>query len=113
MDLSIYDVIVRPRVTSKAYTLNQRFQQLVLEVHPQANKPLIREALKKLFNVEVEKVRIIVSKGKIRRAGRHEFRDKKKKKAIVTLREGYTADMMNLGGPAQASEQTVAPVAQG
>lgn len=104
MDLSIYEIIQRPRVSSKAYTLNQQLQQLVLEVHPQANKPLVKEALKKLFNVEVEKVRIIVSKGKIRRAGRHEFRGKKTKKAIVTLKPGYSADMMSLGGPVQSVE---------
>jgi large subunit ribosomal protein L23 len=104
MDLSIYEIIQRPHVSSKAYALNQHLQQLVLEVHPQANKPLVKEALKKLFNVEVEKVRIIVSKGKIRRAGRHEFRGKKKKKAIVTLKAGYSTDMMSLGGPIHPSE---------
>lgn len=108
MDLSIYDVILRPRVTSKAYMLNQRMKQLVLEVHPQANKPLIKEALRKLFNVEVEKIRVIVVKGKFRRAGRHEFQSKKRKKAIITLKEGYSVDLMGLGGSVGASSGEVA-----
>lgn len=96
MDLTIYDIIKGPRVTQKAYQLNQRLQQLVLEVHTEANKPLVAEALKKLFNVEVEKIRIIVSKGKKRRAGRFFTIGKKRKKAIVTLKEGHSVDLMGL-----------------
>lgn len=89
--------------------LNQRMQKLVLEVHPQANKPLIKEALRKLFNVEVEKICVIVSKGKFRRVGRHEFQGKKRKKAIITLKEGYKVDLMGLGGSVGASStETVA-----
>lgn len=102
MDLSIYDIIIRPRVTSKAYMLNQRLKQLVLEVHSEANKPLVKEALKKLFNVEAEKVRIIVSKGKYRRSGRYVFQDKKRKKAIVTLKEGYAVDLAGFNNVAES-----------
>lgn len=95
MDLNIYNVIQGPRITSKVYRLNKEFKQLVLQVHPQANKPMIAEALKKLFNVEAEKIRTIVSKGKYRRAGRHVFQGKTKKKAIITLKQGQSVDVMN------------------
>lgn len=108
MDLNIYNVILRPRVTSKAYLLNQRLQQLVLEVHPHANKPMIKRALKELFNVETEKIGIIVSKGKVRRAGRYTCTGKKRKKAVITLKQGYTADMMSLSGPAQVGQKASA-----
>lgn len=94
MDLSLYDVIVRPRATTKVYRLNQQLEQIVLEVHPQANKPVIKEALKKLFNIEAEKVRTIVAKGKVRRSGKHEFQDKTLKKAIITLKKGQAAEAM-------------------
>lgn len=94
MELSLYEVIRRPRATHKAYDLNQNYKQLVLEVHPKANKPLIAEALKKLFNVEAEKIRIVVNKGRKRRVGRFETVGVMRKKAIVTLREG---DLVNLG----------------
>ena len=93
MDLNIYNIIVRPCITSKAYMLNQGLNQLVLEVHVQANKPLIKEALKKLFNVEAEKICIVVVKGKARRAGRYTVQDKKRKKAIVTLKKGQSVDL--------------------
>jgi large subunit ribosomal protein L23 len=96
MDLTIYDIIKGPRVTQKAYQLNQKLQQLVLEVHMQANKPLVAEALKKLFNVEAKSIRIMILKGKKRRAGRHFTQGKKRKKAIVTLKEGHTVDLMGM-----------------
>lgn len=97
LKLSIYDIIKGPCITSKAYLLNHKLQQLVLEVHPQANKPIVEEALKKLFNVEVEKIRIVIVKGKNRRAGRrHAFTTAKRKKAIITLKEGYDVNSMGL-----------------
>lgn len=93
MDLSIYDIIKGPWVTSKAYALNQALKQLVLEVHPQANKPIIAEALRKLFNVETETICIVVRKGKRRRSGRHKVLGKNRKKAIITLKSGYSAEL--------------------
>jgi large subunit ribosomal protein L23 len=94
MELTLYEVIKRPRATHKAYDLHQWHQQLVLEVHPKANKPLIAEALKKLFNVEAERINIVVTKGRVRRVGRHTTRGSDRKKAIVKLREG---SQVNLG----------------
>ncbi len=94
MDLNLYDVIVRPRATSKVYGLNKKLEQIVLEVHPQANKPMIKEALKKLFNIEADKVRTIIAKGKVRRSGRHEFQGKTRKKAIITLKKGQAHEAM-------------------
>ncbi len=96
MDLTLYDIIKRPRITQKAYRLNQKEGKLVLEVHPHANKPLVAEALKKLFNVDAEKIGIMVVKGKRRRVGRFYTDGKTRKKAIVTLKKGQTLDLMGL-----------------
>jgi large subunit ribosomal protein L23 len=100
MELSIYSVIQGPRTTIKAYELNQRFQKLVLDVHPQATKPVIAEALKKLFNVDVATVRIVVTKGKARVVSRYQVMGKLRKKAIVTLKQGQS---VNLGVDAPAA----------
>lgn len=107
MDLTLYDIIKGPRITEKAYRLNQRLKQLVLEVHPQANKPQIEEALKKLFNVEAEKIGIVTLKGKRRRVGRHWTQGKKRKKAVITLKEGQSVDLMGLGQTASHEEPTI------
>jgi large subunit ribosomal protein L23 len=96
MDLTIYDIIKGPRITQKAIRLNQVYKQLVVDVHPQANKPMIVDALKKLFGVEVERLRVSISKGKRRRSGRHITVGVRKKKAIVTLKEGYSMDLTKM-----------------
>lgn len=96
LELSIYDIIRGPRMTEKAYRMNQVSKKLVLDVHPKANKLLIAEALKKLFNVEIEKIGTKIKKGKNKRIGRHKFKGKISKQAIITLKEGYSVDLMNM-----------------
>jgi large subunit ribosomal protein L23 len=106
MDLTVYDIIRGVRITEKVYKLNQRYKQLVLEVHVQAKKPQIAQALKKLFNVEVEKICTSISKGKKRRVGRHIVYGKKRKKAIITLKEGYSVDLMGLSQTAAEGQDS-------
>jgi large subunit ribosomal protein L23 len=104
MELSIYDIIVGPVVSNKAYRLHQTLKKITLEVHPEANKTLVAQAMYKLFNVETESVRIIVRKGKhrISRSRNHSV-DNLRKVAIVTLKKGQ--DMNLFGDAAMAVEQ--------
>lgn len=103
MDLSIYDIIVGPVISDKAYKLNKLFKKLALRVHPHANKPMVKEALEKLFSVKVEKISIVVRKGKNRKVKGRATTGKLTKRAIVTLAEGYSLDFMD-----QAGSQVVA-----
>ena len=103
MDLSIYDIIKGPVVSDKAYKLNKALGRLVIKVHPKANKSLIKEALEKLFNVEVDKIRVLIRKGKVRKVNRIPGRSKDVKIAIVTLKEGYKIEALE-----QASTQVAA-----
>lgn len=108
----MYEILRRPRVTTKAYDLNRDHQQLVIDVHPAANKPMIAEALFKLFGAKVEKIRIVVRKGKVRRAGRRSVVvGKTTKKAIVTLVPGQSVNM-DVATPATESSAR-APQSQG
>jgi large subunit ribosomal protein L23 len=90
MDLTIYDIIQGPVVSDKAYQLNQKFKKLFLNVHQEANKPMVKEVLEKLFNVKVKSVRIMVRKGKNRMVRRRAVAGSDQKRAIVTLAEGYS-----------------------
>ena len=91
----------------KRILLNQALKQLVLEVHIDANKPRVAEALKKLFNVETKDIRISVVKGKYRRAGRGYALAKRRKKAIVTLKEGYNVDLAGWAPSAESDSGNV------
>ena len=96
--LTIYDIIKGPLVTDKALKLNRDFNKLVLRVHPGANKPLIKEALEKLFNVKVDNVRVMCCKGKKRMVKRKEVIGPMKKKAFVTLAKGHSLDLFDQSG---------------
>ena len=111
MDLNVYNVILGPWMTDKAYKLNRDLKKLVLRVHPAANKPLIKEALEKLFKVKVENIRTLVRKGKtVKRFKRRPTHKQSIKKAIVTLREGFSIDIWNQAGapalPAESAQET-------
>jgi len=101
MDLRIYDIILGPVMTEKAYKVNKKLKKLTLRVHFQANKPMVKEAVEKLFDVKVKNVRIIIRKGKnIRLAKGNKTQKSSAKKAIVTLKEGYSVDIWNQPGVA-------------
>jgi len=97
MELNIYEIILGPAVTEKAYKLNRDLKQLVLRIHPAANKTMVKEALWKLFNVKVEKIGISNRK-KSKKVGRRIIDGVLRKKAIVTLAEGYTLDLFGQAG---------------
>ena len=61
-----YDLIVKPVITEKATTLSS-FSQFVLSVPLNSNKNQIKSAVESLFEVNVKKVNLIISKGKIKR----------------------------------------------
>lgn len=118
MKHSLYHVIRGPVVTEKTAQLQERFNQVCLHVHHQANKPLIRRALHQCFDVRAVDVRVCLRRGKLARVGRHLGRHANTKRAFVTLKDA--ADVEKLGidlsslsqenpAPARASAQTESP----
>ena len=93
MELNIYDVIKRPIVTSKSVELFRKLGQITFEVNTSANKVMIRNAVEKIWNVQVADIRVINLAGKNKVFARREFTSPDKKKAIVTLKKGYKIDI--------------------
>ena len=92
-----YDLIFRPIVTEKATTLSS-FSQFILSVPINSNKNDIKNAVESLFGVNVKKVNLIISKGKIKQfKGKKGKRIKGKrndtKKAIISLEKGQKIDL--------------------
>jgi large subunit ribosomal protein L23 len=93
-------IIKRPLLTEKGTTLKetggrpdevdpeQLSPQLLFEVARDANKVEIRQAVEKLWNVNVVKVRTAVVRGKEKRMGRFMGRRPAWKRALVTLAPG-------------------------
>ena len=93
MELSIYNIIKRPLVTTKSVGLYKKLGLYTFEVHTSANKIMIREAVQKLWNVQVEKVRVVKIPGKIKVFNRKKFESSDRKKALVTLKKGFKIEL--------------------
>jgi large subunit ribosomal protein L23 len=90
--MKITDIIKNPRLTEKAY-LHLSENKYVFDVDTHASKADVKDAVEKLFKVEVVGVRTSIrrSKKKLRGARRNiVYRTPKMKKAIVELATGQT-----------------------
>jgi len=83
-----YSVIVRPIVTEKGVEKKDSQRTLCFEVHPEANKTEIKQAVESLLKVKVEDVRTLTFEGKLRRRGRYSAYKSDWKKAFVKLKPG-------------------------
>jgi len=92
--MHIYEVIKRPVVTEKSNVLEDLYGQYTFEVDRRANKLQVKEAVESIFDVQVEKVRIVNVKPKRGRYGRRTVvRESAWKKAIVTLASGQRLEI--------------------
>ena len=97
-------IILRPILSEKSTALSESQNKYVFQVEKQANKLEIKQAIESKFKVEIEKVATLNVKGKKKnttiRSNGHILRTSGNragwKKAIVTLREGDSIDI--LGG---------------
>ena len=90
---ALHEIIVRPVVTEKSSAAYQTGKVYTFEVHPEANKHQIRDALKKLFGVTATGVRTMQMRRHAVVRGRTVGATKRWKKAIVTLAEGDSIDV--------------------
>ena len=90
MNLPAQDVVKRPLITEKNERARETARQFAFEVHREATKIQVTQAVEKLFNVHVLAVRTAVARGKVKRVGRHVGRRPNWKKAFVTLKDGET-----------------------
>ena len=89
--MSKYHNLIRyPSITEKNTTLRESQNKYVFEVMKNATKPEIKEAVEKLFNVDVETVNTILVKGKKKRMGRNVGYRPDWKKAIVKIKTGQS-----------------------
>ena len=96
------NTIIRPLFTEKMTQLEDVERKYAFQVISKANKIDIKNAVEKKFDVEVQKVATMNRLGKTKdmtmKSGGRTIRTSGKrsdwKKAIVTLKEGFTIDLM-------------------
>ena len=103
--MDIYHVIRRPLVTEKGTHQSQQSHEATrterarggsyaFQVHPEASKPMIRQAVEKIYAVRVMSVRTANHKGKARRYRYKTGTTRKWKKAVVKLSPEHTLEIM-------------------
>ena len=102
--MDIYQIIKRPLVTEKGtHQSEQSFEatrskparggSFAFAVHADASKPMIREAVEKIYKVKVLSVRTANYLGKRRRVRYKTGRAANWKKAVVVLHSDYHLDL--------------------
>ena len=91
------DVIIRPVVSEKSYTLLED-NVYTFEVHPSSSKPEIKDAVESIFDVDVLKVNTLIRKGKRKKSRRTNTWGQRpsRKRAIVTLAEGDSIELFEV-----------------
>jgi len=88
-----YDIIVRPLVTEQGMHFANVKSAYSFEVNGRANKTQIKNAVERIYNVKVEKVRTANRAGKYRRKGRNFGMTSSWKKAVVYLKPEFHIDL--------------------
>jgi large subunit ribosomal protein L23 len=94
--MDVYHTIVKPLVTEKGThqasvshratrSMPARGGSFTFEVHPDATKPMIKQAIEKIYSVKVLSVRTANRRGKARRVRASIGMTAGWKKAVVTL----------------------------
>jgi large subunit ribosomal protein L23 len=87
-DLHPMQIIQRALITEKGALLSGQ-HKYIFQVHPDANKDQVKDAVQRAFNVRVVKVNVMTMKGKPMRVKTNRIEHKRDwKKAVVTLVEG-------------------------
>ena len=87
----MYQLIVRPLVTEKSTKVAEAGNWLTFEVLQDATKPEIKEAVQRLYGVEVVRVNTLIQKGKKKTRALSPRSDVKK--ALIKLKDGQNIDL--------------------
>jgi len=88
-----YSVIVRPLITEQGTHFANTRGAYSFQVHNDANKIEIKQAVERIYNVKVRKVRTANYGGKARRKGKTMGWTADWKKAVVFLKPDYHIDL--------------------
>lgn len=93
-------IIKKPIITEKATAASENLNRFTFAVDVKANKIEIKEAVENMYGVTITEVRTMnygggKSSTKYTNRGIVEQRNKRWKKAVVTVAEGETIDLFN------------------
>ncbi len=97
-DQRLYQVLLAPHISEKSAMDAEMRGRHTFKVATDASKLEVRNAVEKLFDVNVRSVQIVNVNGKKKRFGQVNGKRSDWKKAIVKLAEGQDIDFVGLEG---------------
>ena len=97
-DQRLYQVLIRPHVSEKTAMSAEMQGRHAFRVARDATKAEVRQAVEKLFGVDVRSVQILNVRGKEKRFGQTTGKRSGWRKAVVRLAEGQDLDFMGIEG---------------
>ncbi len=88
-----HQVVIRPLVTEKGTRTSATLNAYPFQVHPEANKFEIKNAIEHIYNVKVREVRTANRKGKPRRTRFKRGLTSHWKRAVVVLDPDFHIDL--------------------
>lgn len=92
--MSPHDVLLRPVLSEKAVGEIESGKYAFF-VHPDASRTQVKDAVERVFNVNVLKVNVSNVRGKTKRLGKYAGRTAARKKALVTLAAGQRIQQLD------------------
>ncbi|HHO58736.1 MAG TPA: 50S ribosomal protein L23 [Thiotrichales bacterium] len=89
----MYQVLLAPHISEKSTLLAEEQNQHVFRVAPDATKSEVKTAVEEIFKVKVERVRILNTKGKVKRFGGRLGKRSDMRKAYITLAAGNDIEL--------------------
>lgn len=96
-DARLATVLVAPIISEKATRVAEKHNQILFKVLKDASKPEIKAAVELMFKVEVDSVRTVRQRGKVKRFGGRLGRRDHVKKAYVCLKPGQELNFAGEG----------------
>jgi len=93
----IYQILLGAHISEKATVIADEANQFAFKVSKDATRPEIKQAVEKIYGVNVVDVRVLNVKGKVKRSFRGVSKKPSWKKAYVRIADGQDIDFAFAG----------------
>lgn len=90
--MTAHEIIIRPVVSERSFSEMEQ-NKYTFEVHKDANKFQIKDAVEEIFGVKVARVNTLIVKPKTKRVRYVAGKTRSWKKAVVTVAEGQSIEI--------------------
>lgn len=89
-----YDCLIKPILTEETMKNMETLNKITVQVDKKSNKIEIKNAFEAIFGVKVKQVNVSNVRAKDKRVGKYYGKTSSYKKAIITLAEGQSLDLL-------------------